>query len=74
MLILSLSGIHNWSAVFNCLLLNFVTSKGIWTSETLKIIANQRVIVVKTKYSFKSIRHRIRLLLNKLILEDIKSD
>ncbi|MFC4354808.1 Tn7-like element transposition protein TnsE [Chryseomicrobium sp. FSL W7-1435] len=67
MLILSSPNTHNWNAIYHCLLVNLVNSNGAWTSQTLKIIENRGVIVMKAKHSSKGIRHRSNILLNKLI-------
>ncbi|WP_238343608.1 hypothetical protein [Gracilibacillus saliphilus] len=66
-LILSSSTTHNWHLFYNKLLVNLINDNGTWTSKALKIIENQGVIVMKAKHGSKGIRHRSKILLNKLI-------
>ncbi|WP_231120729.1 Tn7-like element transposition protein TnsE [Bacillus safensis] len=66
-LIVSSSTIHNWNSIYKSLLVNLVNDNGSWTSNTLKIIENQGVIVMKAKHSSKDVQYRSKILLNKLV-------
>ncbi len=66
-LILSERTMVNWQSIYDRILLNVVNDSGTWTSNSLKAIEKQGVIIMKLKHSSKGIQHRAQLLLKKLI-------
>lgn len=66
-LILSFPSKQNWSTIYHNLLINLVNASGAWTSKSLKAIESRGVKIVKCKHSRKGIRHKSRMLLNKLL-------
>ena len=67
MLILSLLAINDWKSIYDRLLVNLVNDSGTWTSKSLKSIEEKSVTVMKAKHSSKGVRHRAKILLNKLV-------
>ncbi|MGM8216677.1 Tn7-like element transposition protein TnsE [Bacillaceae bacterium W0354] len=66
-LILSLPLKRDWSTIYCNLLINLINTSGVWTSKSLKTIETKGVKIVKCKHSRKGIKHRSRMLLNKLL-------
>ena len=64
-LILTSCSNHDWSVIYNQLLVNLVNASGTWQSKSLKYIETKGINIVKAKHSSKGIQHMAGILLGK---------
>jgi len=71
-LILSSYTTHNWSSIYNSLLVNLVNNSGTWASKSLTYLEIQDIVILKAKHSSKGVIHRAEILLNKLLTRNLQ--